>query len=624
MVLSQFPKPIPVYAVHPVELWAPLALGMMTAWIAQEAGDSYRPIYPYALSGEQLREQVQTHGPGVVLFSNYMWTRRANLEISADIKAFAPECVIIHGGPDTPAYPHANSAYLEQYPFVDYCIHGEGEQTLLALLQTLAAGQSPHEVEGLGLRYGGEVIKTPPRARSQDLNHFPSPYLTGVFDTLPWQHWSAATLESNRGCPYGCTFCDWGSATRQKMRLFDLERVEAEIDWIARHQIPKLWIADSNFGIFERDLTIARMVCEAKARYGFPKLLITNYAKNTKQHLIEIIELLVEHGLVSTGIVSMQTRDAATLKAVKRSNIKTGEYDRLRQAFEARKLPMSTQLMIGLPGSTLESFKADLRFFFNQTLDVQIFRTAVLPNSPMAAPEYMAEHQLEVDENGMLRATAQLSSADLDQIEQLARLFRCAHTYGMFRYWLCFLNWDYGIDPIDYLDALQQFSQNTSGWLAQLWEQESPLHDMLTTHPTLRETLRAESAWRSFYQELKAFTLAHYPQVQDDSALETVLQVQIAVMPHASQHYPLQVHLAHDFVRYYASHQQGGSGQPLLSEDPGKLMVSDPLNVSHESLFQQLRERTRPIAIWELLSPLSPEGTEATLFISQSLAERAV
>lgn len=624
MVLKQTGQAIPVYAVHPVQLWAPLALGMMTAWIAQEAGDSYRPVYPYALSGEQLREQIQAHGPGVVLFSNYMWTRTANLEISADIKAFAPECVIIHGGPDTPAYPHANSAYLNKYPFVDYCIHGEGEQTLLALLQALAAGISPHELEGLGLRHQGQVIKTPPRARSQDLNRLPSPYLTGVFDSLPWQHWSAATLESNRGCPYGCTFCDWGSATQQKMRLFALERVEAEIDWIARHQIPKLWIADSNFGIFERDLEIARMACEAKARYGFPKLLITNYAKNTKQHLIDIIELLVEHGLVSTGIVSMQTRDAATLKAVKRSNIKTQEYDRLRQTFEDRKLPMSTQLMIGLPGSTRESFKADLRFFFNQTLDVQIFRTVVLPNSPMAAPEYIAEHQLVFDDSGMLRATAQLDPKALDDLEQLARLFRCAHTYGMFRYWLCFLSWDYGIDPIDYLDSLQQHSQNTSGWLARLWDQESPPHDLLTTHPSLRESLRAEDAWPAFYAELKAFTLQQYPQVHDDSALETVQQVQVSVMPSARGHYPLQIRLSHDFVRYYASHQQGGQGQALKTEGEGQLLVEDPLSVSNESLFQQLRERTRPIAIWELLSPLSPEGTEASLFVSQRLAERAV
>lgn len=617
-------QPTPVYAVHPVRLWAPLALGMMTAWIDQAASDSYQTIYPYALSGAQLQDQVHAHGPGIVLFSNYMWTREANLQISADIKTFAPDCIIIHGGPDTPAYPHANASYLNKYPFVDFCIHGEGEQTLLALLQALATGAAPHELPGLGLRYEGQIIKTPPRERSQDLNLFPSPYLSGVFEQLPWQDWVAVTLETNRGCPYGCTFCDWGSATQQKMRLYALERIQAEIEWVAAHKIPKLWIADSNFGIFARDLEITQMICEAKARYGYPQLLITNYAKNTKQHLIEIIEMLVEHGLVSTGIVSLQTRDAATLKAVQRSNIKTSEYDRLRQTFESRQLPMSTQLMIGLPGSTQESFKADLRFFFNQTIDVQIFRTVVLPNSPMAAPEYVAEHQLVYDERGMLRATAQLSPAELDHIEQLARLFRCAHTYGMFRYWLCFLYWDYAIDPIDYLDRLHTFSQNASGWLKQLWDQESPSHDMLTTHPTLRETLRAEGSWPELFRELKQFTLNHYAQVHDDSALETVLTAQSAVMPDSTQVFPRQLTLKHDFVRYYATHQQGAQGLRLRDYAPGVLLIEDPLDISQTNLLQQLEQRTRPIVVWELLSPLSPAGTEATLFVSQRLAERTV
>lgn len=615
-------KPTPVYCVHPIKLWAPLALALMASSIEAELSDTYQIVYPFALTEQQLIEQVSTNGPGIVLCSNYMWTREANLEISARIKRFSPQSIVIHGGPDTPAYPEACKTYLERYPFIDYAVHGEGEQTLIDLLKTLANKQNPEQVAGIGFLQKETLIKTAARLRSPDPNLFPSPYLNGVFDKLEWKSWNAITLETNRGCPYACTFCDWGSATMQKMRCFEIERIRAEIEWMAQHKIPKLWIADSNFGIFERDLEITEIICELKERYGYPRLVITNYAKNTKQHLVDIIEMLVEHGLVGTGIVSLQTRDQETLKAVKRSNIKTTEYDRLRQTFESRHLPMSTQLMIGLPGSTKESFKADLRFFFNQNIDVQIFRTVVLPNSPMAHPDYIREHGLIFEESGMLLETRLLNKEQLNEIEQLGRLFRCSHTYGMFRYWLCWLQWDYQLDPIDVLANLLQSCKDTSEpYLSKIWDRLSPPHDLLTTHADMREDLRANSQWQAFYESLKNWTIEQYPQILVSSELETVMQIQSAVMPCAEFGKTYQLQMQHDFVTYYQEQQQGIQ-KKLNSYPKGSLEISDPLKIGAESLINHLQLRQRPVVVWELQSVLSPVGTEADLFVKQSLAPR--
>lgn len=625
--------PIPIYCVHPVKIWAPSALGLMAAQIEKHLSDHFQLIYPFAFDWEQLRGQLDHHGPGVLLASNYMWTRSANLEYSALAKAHCPELIVVHGGPDTPAYEYNCAEFLQAHPAVDFAIHGEGETTILELLECLRQQDDPAQVAGLGFLREGQLIKTAARPRSEDPNQFPSPYLSGVFDKLDYQDWNSVTLETNRGCPYGCTFCDWGSATLQKIRRFDMERIRAEIEWIAKARIPKIWIADSNFGIFERDLEITRMICDAKARYGFPQLMITNYAKNTKQNLVDIIEMLVEHGLVGTGIVSLQTRDQATLKAVKRSNIKTREYDKLRETFEKRHLPMSTQLMIGLPGSTRESFKADLRYFFHQVIDVQIFRTVLLPNSPMAAPEYIAEHELRFDDALMITGTRELSEDELKYIEQLGRLFRCTHTYGMFRYWLCFLDWEYGIDPIDVLDdlvshaqsLLQQAQANHVGELpdaelpilARLWDRSSPPHDLLTSLPFLREELRAQAAWSTLYDALKDYTLTRYPQVRDDSALDCVFTLQTAVMPHAGQAYPQAVSLPHDFVRYFAEHRQQESGPALRELGPAQFIVEDPLAVSEESLLVHIQHRSRPMIIWELQSSLTPDNTEAALYVLQ-------
>ena len=64
---------------------------------------------------------------------------------------------------------------------------------------------------------GLPLVTTEKRTRLRVPDSIPSPHLTGVFDSYDGRV-EAAIVESNRGCPFGCTFCDWGSATRQKVR----------------------------------------------------------------------------------------------------------------------------------------------------------------------------------------------------------------------------------------------------------------------------------------------------------------------------------------------------------------------------------------------------------------------
>ena len=66
-----------------------------------------------------------------------------------------------------------------------------------------------------------------------------SPYLDEAeyYETLAQRHGPGTfnlTWETNRGCPYSCSFCDWGSSTMSRIRAFDIERVRAEAEWIGR------------------------------------------------------------------------------------------------------------------------------------------------------------------------------------------------------------------------------------------------------------------------------------------------------------------------------------------------------------------------------------------------------
>src|SRR4029079_11389558 len=106
--------------------------------------------------------------------------------------------------------------------------------------------------------------------------------------------------------------------------------------------------ADANFGIFARDVEIARKIVELKKQYGYPKTWESSYAKNTVKHLREIIEILSEGGVLSTGTLSLQSLDQDTLDTIRRSNISVEKYEDLAVEFGHHDLPLVMELMMGL------------------------------------------------------------------------------------------------------------------------------------------------------------------------------------------------------------------------------------------------------------------------------------
>jgi hypothetical protein len=85
-----------------------------------------------------------------------------------------------------------------------------------------------------------------------------------------------------------------------------------------------------------RDVEIASKVVELKQQYGYPIIFESSYAKNTVKHLRDIIETLASGGILSTGTLSLQSVDVATLHAIRRSNIKVEKYDQLAVEFGSK------------------------------------------------------------------------------------------------------------------------------------------------------------------------------------------------------------------------------------------------------------------------------------------------
>lgn len=323
----------------------------------------------------------------VVAFSTYVWNKNYNYTVAAKLKEVNPDIFIIFGGPEPPI---TDPDFYERFPFIDVTVKQEGEQTLANVLANLDNPEKLKKLKGILYNNMGETIDTGPADRIQNLDVIPSPYTSGIFDKIieenPEVTWSA-TLETNRGCPYACTFCDWGSLTYNKVKKFNLERVMEELEWCGKHGMDHITIADANFGIFpERDILIAEKLIEIQKKYGSPTSYTVSYAKNQKKEVVDIVKKLVHEGNVKTGLnLSLQTMDDFTLEIIKRKNLESNKVNEVFELCEENNIPMYTELILGLPGETPQSWRRNYYGLFkigNHT-GITTFQCQLLENAEL-------------------------------------------------------------------------------------------------------------------------------------------------------------------------------------------------------------------------------------------------
>src|SRR5262249_2417266 len=142
----------------------------------------------------------------------------------------------------------------------------------------------------------------------------------------------APMIETNRGCPFQCTFCVQGVNWYTKVHYFSLDRIKAELDYIARRvresspAMGMLRIADSNYGMFERDIEISSHIGNLQRDFGWPTFIDVTTGKNRPERVIKSVE---EASGATVVYMAVQSLDENVLRNVKRQNIKLEAYDQL-------------------------------------------------------------------------------------------------------------------------------------------------------------------------------------------------------------------------------------------------------------------------------------------------------
>ena len=374
----------------------PYTVGLLQAYIEEHAEFSERyEFLPFIYSRIPVEEGVnRLLSANIVGFSTYVWNFRLSLEIARRLKKQKPEILIVFGGPQV---PDEAEVFLSQFPFIDIVCHGEGEQVFCSIVESYPSkdwGDIP------SISYfddNGAFINHPQAPRIKDLDIIPSPYLNGLFEALmlenPQNEW-LSLWETNRGCPFSCTFCDWGSATASKVYRFELERLLAEIDWFADKKVEFVFCCDANFGILSRDTQIAQYAADIKSRTGYPQALSLQNTKNATDRAYETQRILNTSGLSKGVDLALQSIDKNTLESVKRANISIETYEILQQRFTSDGVATFTDIILGLPGETYESYVEGVSKLIEngQHNRIQFNNLSILPNAEMGDPKYQQKH----------------------------------------------------------------------------------------------------------------------------------------------------------------------------------------------------------------------------------------
>ena len=404
-------------------------------------------IQAYAQSIDEINQQYKFHSdiffipddpikivdqinePYIVGFSVYLWNLDYSDLIAKEIKKRWKNCIIVYGGPQA-----------RKRPWVDKVIYKEGEISFANFLL-----EKDIDVE-----------------RIKDLNSLPSPYLNGVFDHYFKKYDNYvlnAVLETNRGCPFKCTFCDWGGVTYSKIHKFDLQRIFEELEWFSNQKIEHVTCTDANFGIFkERDEKIVDKLIQLKHDNEYPYVFSTNWAKNSNEDILNIALKLKTASMLRKLGLSLQSLNFDVLTNVKRKNMELNNLSNILKQAKERDLEVMVEMILNLPGETKETWIENYcNLLSNDNIFIDSYPLTVLKNSELGKQEYLQKFNIktvktETNYGGGLKAyedivvsTETMTKKDYHEAWLFTWFLRSMHSNGYLYFIYKFMNIEYGM-----------------------------------------------------------------------------------------------------------------------------------------------------------------------------------
>jgi radical SAM superfamily enzyme YgiQ (UPF0313 family) len=328
----------------------------------------------YSTDVGEFVERVERMDPDVVGVSAYVWSFPTFVEVARQLKRNRPDRTIIFGGPSARTEMFALAPFRDGPQCIDALVLGEGEdifQEILALPDRSRARL--RGIGGLAVSTGDGWQLTPEHALPV-LDTLASPFQMALVPAAKTAH-----LETFRGCPLSCTFCQWGDLSKAN-RIFSVEYLMRELTSFQSLGLQSAMIVDAALNLNARAFRNLRAAERQVGYFRTAQLNVEIYPQFlNEEHLQFLAEV---GGGVNLGL-GLQSYSKGVLDNVERP------FDENRfERVVADLLPIAPraalEIIMGLPGDSPESFRRTLQRGMALGASVRVFRCLVLPNALMS------------------------------------------------------------------------------------------------------------------------------------------------------------------------------------------------------------------------------------------------
>jgi radical SAM superfamily enzyme YgiQ (UPF0313 family) len=356
---------------------------------------------------------IDTRQPDVLCLGVYVWNEELCLELGRAVKEQLPNCKIVIGGPQISFL--RDPTWFSRHTYIDYGCHvsGYGELFMTELLDQISEGHidetkiplmckpTTDGFELLGPKTNPRDYVWPTNIYSKDDDRIPR----WIADEKAKGASVAVLIEGTRGCPYTCTYCEWGGGIGTKINAKPTDQLIKELDVLTSMGVDKIFITDANFGILARDIEVTEKLVEFKRITKYPNNVdIMGPAKNNDDRVRQIDNLLLENGLMGNWTLNVQTLDTEILKNIKRTD--TPWQDRLQPYLDTAKkynLEVNMQMIYPLPGWSYKHFLEEIDHQAKYDVWGMVrFELQVLPNTEMADPKNLEKYGIKLKPVKML------------------------------------------------------------------------------------------------------------------------------------------------------------------------------------------------------------------------------
>lgn len=275
---------------------------------------------------------------------------------------------IVMGGPHSTFLPE------ESLAFADYVVRGEGEETMVELVEHLESGKSLEDILGLSYNEGDTFVHNPERPLIQDLDTAPVPDLNVVHN---WGKRHVIPLATSRGCPFGCRFCSVIQMFGRRYRFKSVERIIKEIKAVASRKVHIFFIDDNFAANKKRTKALLERIIAEGIHIEWSAQVRTDIARDT-----ELINLMTRTGCfgVFVGFESINPRTLALYN-------KQQKVDDIVNCIETfKKVSINIHGMFVLGGDTddIETIRSTKKFAKRLGIhSVQFLMLTPLPGTPV-------------------------------------------------------------------------------------------------------------------------------------------------------------------------------------------------------------------------------------------------